>query len=296
VRSRDASRIVTDTFSILSTAIAGIDKEGSGLSGQTAIDIAQEAVRVIGDYVGQYGLICIFFRLRLTLDVGWVDINLIVNSEGLKMFYHAIQLPPVAIRIAAADALIETVTKGMPPSDKLQLVKALRPGDLVEQALSGAHQRRLAGSVDLDDEQEELFREKVAKFLNGVGVELCKITDEATALPAEKTEAVQTAQAFLPLVLRFLADEYDDTASAVFPYTQSMLSLYKKEKKRLQHNPNMFSAEQKKFFSELLNVVLAKMKYSSESEWSGSDDDEDSAAFATMRKVGVFILPVFRYS
>jgi exportin-T len=228
-------------------------------------------------------------RAGLTPDIGWVDINLIINPDTLKLFFHGIQLPSVGIRLATAEALIETVTKGMPPSDKLQLVTALGPGDLVERALSSAQQRRAAGGADADDEQEELFREKVAKFLNGVGVELCKIADEATATTEEKAEAVQTAQTFLPLVLRFLADEYDDTASAVFPYTTSILSLYKKEKKRVMHAPNAFSDEQKKFLSQLLNVVLAKMKYSSESEWSGSDDDEDSAAFATMRKVRVCI-------
>jgi exportin-T len=173
----------------------------------------------------------------------------------------------------------------MPPSDKLQLVKALAPGDLIEQALSSAHQRPLAGTADADDEQEELFREKVAKFLNGVGVELCKITDETAATDEEKAEAVQIAQTFLPLVLRFLADEYDDTASAVFSYTNAILSLYKKEKKRVVQSSTTLSDEQKKFLSQLLNVVLAKMKYSSESEWSGGEDDEDSAAFATMRKV-----------
>lgn len=78
-----------------------------------------------------------------------------------------------AIRIATADALIDTVTKGMPSNDKLALLNVL---DLVTALNELVNVGRT--SAQLSDSAMEMFREKLAKVLNGMGTELCKITED----------------------------------------------------------------------------------------------------------------------
>lgn len=39
-----------------------------------------------------------------------------------------------------------------------------------------------------------------------------------------RSEALQLLEQVLPVMLRFMADEYDDTASTVFPFLQTVLA------------------------------------------------------------------------
>lgn len=60
-------------------------------------------------------------------------------------------------------------------------------------------------------------------MINALGTELCKIYAE-TSLPAEgKTTAWSMIEQVTPYLLQFLANEFDDTSSAVFPFVNDML-------------------------------------------------------------------------
>lgn len=87
------------------------------------------------------------------------------------------------------------VTKGMPPSDKLELIRLLNIESTITSLLDAHDQKKAAakaanganGNADdeeeqLVDEDDELFREKFAKVANGMGVELSKIMDEVGAV------------------------------------------------------------------------------------------------------------------
>lgn len=95
----------------------------------------------------------------------------------------------------------------------------------------------------------------------------------------------------LPLLLRFLSDENDAICSTVFPFISSMLSVYKKEKKRalgLRAVGAGMTVEKRAFLIQLLQVSLGKMEYSASVEWEMSvegEEDEDQVAFAELRKV-----------
>lgn len=80
----------------------------------------------------------------------------------------------ISIRTATADTLLETVTKGMPASDKLAMLSVLDVGTVLGQLIDVG---REGGATAASDEVEQ-FREKLAKVLNGVGCELCKIIDD----------------------------------------------------------------------------------------------------------------------
>lgn len=107
--------------------------------------------------------------------------------------------------------------------------------------------------------------------------------------------ALSAALALRPTVLRFLEDEYDDTSATVIPYIQSIMSIYKKEKKR--NAQGHLTEEKASFLTRLLETTISKMRFSSEEEWGADEDDEDGEdeaviAFAEMRKVR----PVLRRS
>ena len=100
-----------------------------------------------------------------------------------------------------------------------------------------------------------------------------------------------------PLAIRFLGDEYDDTSLTVIPFLQSILGLYKKEKKRAAQAH--LTQEKADFLVKLLETTFSKLRYFTDEEWGGDDDDDDGedevvTAFLDMRRVSLkFLLAYF---
>jgi len=224
----------------------------------------------------------------------------------------------------------------MPPSDKLELIRLLNIESTITSLLDAHDQKKAAAKAangangttedeeEVVDEEDELFREKLAKVANGMGVELSKITDEvgpthnlsasmatllilsnlllfqSSATDAQKEAALAGVLSLRPLALRFLSDDYDDTALSIVPFLQSLLTLYKKEKKR--NASSHLSDEKTSFLRALLQTTIQKMRFSSEEEWGGdslesqnhnnntngiqegSNDDEEFLHFLEVRK------------
>lgn len=123
----------------------------------------------------------LFFRRR---PAAWIDINLMVTPATIGLLLQCINLPSpltITIRSATADTLIETVGKGMPASDKLKLFEVLDVGTLLA-ALQEVG--REGGKREAESEDVELLRTKLARLLNGVGTELCKIIDDVCLVPS----------------------------------------------------------------------------------------------------------------
>lgn len=102
-----------------------------------------------------------------------------VTPVTIPLLLRGLHLPSPAytsIRIATADALIETVTKGMPSNDKLALLTVLDLGAVILPLLELG---RAGGNVRAENEIE-MLRERIAKLLNGMGTELCKICEEVS--------------------------------------------------------------------------------------------------------------------
>lgn len=98
-----------------------------------------------------------------------------VTPTTIPLLLRALHLPEkenIGIRIATADAILETVTKGMFPNDKLSLLAVLDLGTILESL-------KEVGRIGSERDSElDSLREKLAKVLNGVGTELCKISEE----------------------------------------------------------------------------------------------------------------------
>ena len=92
------------------------------------------------------------------------------------------------------------------------------------------------------------------------------------------------ANSLLPLLLQFLSDSHDLLHTmAISPFATAILGLYKKEKKRAVP----VTAEKKEFLTRLLDIVVAKMEYAQDVDWSlgiEGEEDDDELTFAEMRK------------
>lgn len=116
------------------------------------------------------------------------------------------------------------MSKGLKePSDKLQLLKVLSLGEVLD-ALETKTRKEQQERGNDTDEGEESYREALGKLLNVLGLELAKLYEEPAAPDNVKAEAQMYLQQLHPVLLNFLADDYDDTASTVFPLLQLILN------------------------------------------------------------------------
>jgi exportin-T len=138
-------------------------------------------------------------------------------------------------------ALLRIVSKGLKePGDKLQLIKVLSLGQVIDALESKTGLQQTERGRDTD-EGEESYREALGKLLNVLGLELSKLLDVRLILQLWKSlladllfqdtlgeevrsEATRLLNQILPVLLRFMADEYDDTCSTVFPLLHTILS------------------------------------------------------------------------
>ena len=102
-------------------------------------------------------------------------------------------------------------------------------------------------------------------------------------------------------MLRFMADEYDDTCSTIFPLLQTVLinvrltclcclilvlivSQYKRSKKVASVS---LDESTRSFLASLLDVILQKMRWNKDDDPNDMDED-DITAFELLRKVILF--------
>ncbi|CAH1756492.1 6800_t:CDS:10 [Entrophospora sp. SA101] len=178
-------------------------------------DIVQMCLKIIGLYIA------------------WIDISLIANEAFISLLYEL--LSDSKLRISVCECLAEIVSKGMKPSEKLKLIQALNIANVMR---------------NLDYSDDIVFVEYVARLTNTLGVELCKIWEDVNQ--ETRNVAYNQIEYLLEFLLKFLADEYDDTSSAVFPFVTALQSL---------------------------------MKYDESTECNGSDEEaEEEGEFLEMRK------------
>jgi exportin-T len=91
--------------------------------------------------------------------------------------------------------------------------------------------------------------------------------------------AIEMLNHLFPLLLKYLANEYDDTTMALFPFLGNYLLLLKRVRRA---NAQGISNEN---LRSLLEVLALKMKYDEEEEYKiGTDAGEDEALFLEVRK------------
>ncbi|RDB26055.1 Exportin-T [Hypsizygus marmoreus] len=268
VRERDAARINEAVLTLVaegSERMTSLRKREDVSSSMKELDAAIEVVdwgiRTFASYVG------------------WIDINLTVTPTTVPLLFNLLADQSLPIRLATSGALLRIVAKGLKePGDKLSLFKVLSLGEVLD-ALETKTRAQQIERGSITDEGEESYREALGKLLNVLGLEIAKLTDDSSNEEV-RSEATAHMNQLLPVMLRFLADDYDDTCSTVFPLLQVILSGYKRSRK-ISSAP--IDDAKRSFLTSLLQVLLTKMKWDPEANPDDVDDD-DNAEFEKIRK------------
>ncbi|KAI7579516.1 Xpo1-domain-containing protein, partial [Hortaea werneckii] len=122
--------------------------------------------------------------------------------------------------------------------------------------------------------------ETVAKLVNNVMFDIVRVLDSDSVDASTQGKADELRQTFMPFLLRFFSDEYDEICSAVIPSLTDLLTMLRRNVKSKGAAPSQYSD----MLQPILDAIIAKMKYDETAEWGEEDDVEDEAEFQELRK------------
>jgi exportin-T len=209
--------------------------------------------------------------------VSWIDISLIVNQDTLNLLFQlAGRTNPTnredKVRDAAIDTFTEIVAKKMKPADKIGMIVFLNLGEVISQLIASPALNDLRSTSSYDTD----LAEAVAKLVNNVVFDIVKVVEDAQVETETRAGAEQLLESFLPLLLRFFSDEYDEICSTVIPSLTDLLTFLRKA----QPLPSAYSA----MLSPILHAIIQKMRYDETSSWGNEDEQTDEAEFQELRK------------
>lgn len=193
--------------------------------------------------------------------IAWIDISLIANDRFVCKLVDHLKEP--LLREAAADCIHEIITKGMDPVTKAQLIESF---------VTVLDQAGVLKPVDDDDSD---FLVKLARLINGIGVQLILAWQKLDKKDAEKREMVRYAiENKVTLLLTFMASDYDDISAAVFDFARDYIQLIKQI--------GCITDVERGLLENMLYVVIAKTKY--DESYNFEQAGEDEAMFDEYRK------------
>lgn len=207
--------------------------------------------------------------------VSWVDISLVVNQEMLNLLFQLVGRSSGnsdKVRDATIDTFTEIVSKKMKSSDKIEMIIFLNLGDVVSQIIETPALRDLRNTPQYEND----LAEAVAKLVNGTVFDIVKALEDTSVDTNTRVRADQLLQTFLPLLLRFFSDEYDEICCTVIPSLTDILTFLRKAQP--------LSPEYSATLSPILNAIIIKMRYDETSSWGNEDEQTDEAEFQELRK------------
>jgi exportin-T len=239
--------------------------------------IAQSWKDILGRYVGQSDAIVEMVMRVIGKWVGWMDISLVIDSDMLGLL-----LPVVGrsndtgrqdqVRNSAIGTLTEIVGKKMKLGDKMQLIRIMNLHEIVSRLIASPPLSDLRQTPNYDTD----LAEAVAKLVNTVMTDVVKALEESGSDNELRSSADGHLQDFLPLLLRFFSDEYDEVCSSVISSLTDLLAAMRKIPNRPQSYNDMLPP--------ILNAVIIKMRYDDTASWGDEDEKTDEAEFAELRK------------
>ena len=215
--------------------------------------------------------------------VSWIDISLIVNQDMLDLLFQQLgraQRTDIEgedrVRDVAIDVFSEIVAKKMKPADKLNMMEFLNLDGIVARLIQSPplNERRFSSTYDTD------LAETVAKLVNITVADIVRALDGELADGDSRSQADELLEAFLPHLLRFFSDEYDEICSTVIPSLNDLLAFFRKEAKEMGSLPGPYDET----LLPILKAVIAKMRYDETSSWGDEDEQTDEAEFQDLRK------------
>lgn len=216
--------------------------------------------------------------------VSWIDIWLVINQtiQGALLELAGQQgsfgseSKEAKARDAAIDTFTETVGKKMAAGDKIELIRYLNLGSIVGQLVASPALSDLRNRPEYDTD----LAETVAKLVNNVTFDIVKVLDSEAEGSGVRNKADEEMQAFMPYLLRFFSDEYDEICSAVIPSLTDLITMFRKSVKSKGDLPQHYSV----MLPPILDAIIAKMKYDDTASWGDEDEGTDEAEFQELRK------------
>jgi exportin-T len=215
--------------------------------------------------------------------VSWIDISLVVNQTVLAALLEMAGqqgLPhhtsmEVKVRDAAIDTFTETAGKKMRPAEKMELLMFLNLKTVVGQLVGSPPLEELRNTPHYDTD----LAETVAKLVNNVVRDIVLVLDTTTVDEQTRQLADELLQAFIPHLLRFFSDEYDEVCSTVIDSLTELLNLFRKTAKN-----GPLPANYAPMLSPILDAIIGKMKFDETATWGDEDEQTDEAEFLELRK------------
>lgn len=239
--------------------------------------VAQSWKDLLAQFSGQNDLIVEMILKVIGKWISWMDISLIVNQDMLNRL-----LPLVGrmnntgsedkVRDAAIDTLTEIVGKKMKGPEKVELLSFLNLRDIVAGLIASAPLSEFKSTPNYDTD----LAEAVAKLVNTVMADIVRALEDGQASGETRAKAEQHLHDFLPFLLRFFSDEFDEVCSTVIPSLTDLLTLLRK----VGNLPPSY----KEMLPPILNAIIMKMRYDETSNWGDEDEQTDEAEFQELRK------------
>ncbi|KAI1102659.1 Xpo1-domain-containing protein [Jackrogersella minutella] len=239
--------------------------------------VAQSWQDLLAQYGNQNDVIVEMTLKVIGKWVSWVDISLIINEGMLSLI-----LPLVGrsndsgsedkVRDAAVEAFTEIVGKKMRPADKTEMISFLNLQTIISQLVASPPLNEFKGTPQYDTD----LAEAVAKLVNTVMSDIVRVLEDRSTDDATRAKSNQLLHDFIPLLLRFFSDEYDEICSTVIPGLTDILAYFRK----LPELPPSFSET----LPPILNAIIMKMRYDETSSWGNEDEQTDEAEFQELRK------------
>ena len=214
--------------------------------------------------------------------VSWVDISLVITETLRDQLLELVisSSPnangPVPVRETALTTLTEILRKKMNPDYKLELIEFLKIREVVAHLVSSPVLADLRSTSQYDTDLAESVGQLVNHSLSDVVRALESAEDQSPMM----MQAVSMLKGFLPLVLRFFSDEYDEICSTVIPCLSDLLTLFRKKRASIP----MLHEQSASMLAPILDAIIIKMRYDETSSWGNEDAQTDEAEFQDLRK------------
>ncbi|KAM5387205.1 hypothetical protein ACJA88_001557 [Fusarium oxysporum] len=208
--------------------------------------------------------------------VSWMDISLVISQDMLGLLLPVVGRPSTdvqdKVRDTAIDTLNEICGKKMRSADKMEMISFINLREIVEQLVASPPLSEYKGTSRYDTD----LAEAVAKLVNTVLSDIVRALEDNQISDDTRARANQHLQGFLPFLLRFFSDEYDEVCSSVIPALTDLLTFLRKLTVVHQDYGGMLAP--------ILDAIIHKMRYDETTNWGDEDELTDEAEFQELRR------------
>ncbi|KAK4931148.1 pre-tRNA nuclear export protein, partial [Elasticomyces elasticus] len=246
--------------------------------------IAQSWQEILSHWQTRSGVIGELTMSAIGKWVSWIDIGLVVNQNMLQLMSQQVQQNRVQgledaeelARDKALAAFTEIVSKKMPSVDKINMIEFIGLQDMIEKL--GAWpilNNQKSSDYDVD------LAEEVAKLVAVALQDIMRVLDTEQQSSGVWRKAEQMLRAFLPQLLRYFSDQYDEVCSHVLPAMTDVLAYFRKA-----FQGDEYMSQRASVLVPILQAIFVKSRIEDYNDNDGEydGDNTEEAEFLELRK------------